>query len=350
MSDFAAPKGFEDLWRPVARPKQVADRPVRSPGGAGSPRARLARIAARVPEVMVKITGKTRDAGHLKAHLHYISRDGDLPLEGRDGERLTRLADIREVGDDWAADDLRKREDASLSVSIMLSMPAETSAIAVRDAARAFAQQTFAENHDYVFALHTDVDHPHVHLSVRSLGENGRRLNPRKADLEQWRQTFARALRTRGVEAEATPRRARGIVRKAEAMPVRKQRERYEAGNGAIPRVVRSAYGEAVAIARGDLKVGRPWEGPIRQRQTTVRKAYLDAAQMLGRSGSAEDKALASQLRTFVSTMPPVATRRNELVQAVAATLRGRAAAERNVEIEREEPPRQPGRGDRNRR
>lgn len=46
---------------------------------------------------------------------------------------------------------------------------------------------------------------------MRALGDHGERLNPRKADLEAWRQAFAQALRDRGVEAEATPRRARGV-------------------------------------------------------------------------------------------------------------------------------------------
>ncbi len=70
-------------------------------------------------------------------------------------------------------------------------MPAATSAATVRDAARAFAREVFADQFDYVFARHTDAQHPHVHLAVRPLGEEGERLNPKKADLEIWRQVFA---------------------------------------------------------------------------------------------------------------------------------------------------------------
>jgi len=70
-------------------------------------------------------------------------------------------------------------------------------------------------------------------LTVRTLGHDGRKLNPRKADLEQWRQTFAAVLRDRGVEAEATPRRARGVVRKAEIGAVLRMRERFDTGQGA---------------------------------------------------------------------------------------------------------------------
>lgn len=106
-------------------------------------------------------------------------------------------------------------------------MPASTDPLKLRDAARAFASEVFAERHDHVFVLHTDASHPHVHLAVRSLGDDGQRLNPKTADLEAWRQVFARRLRERGVEAGAPPRRARGVTRKAERTPVRKLRERW---------------------------------------------------------------------------------------------------------------------------
>lgn len=323
MSDFVTIRGFEDLWRPVARPKRVADRstlPNAGPLGPGA-KARLARLATRAPEVMVKITGRTRDGEHLQAHLKYISRDGALPLEGRDGEMLADPKEVRELGADWAAEDLRKREDASLSISLVLSMPPGTSIVRTRDAARAFAQEVFGERFDYVFALHTDAGHPHVHIAVRSLGEDGIRLNPRKGDLEHWRQVFAQKLRERGVEAEATPRRARGVVRKPERMPVRKLRERHESGRGEPPRVLRAAYDEAGRIVQG-LSVPRPWERRILERQQSVRRTYLAAAQALARSADPTDRALARDVKSFVAAMPPPATRRNELVRAIRSHAR----------------------------
>jgi type IV secretory pathway VirD2 relaxase len=39
---------------------------------------------------------------------------------------------------------------------------------------------------------------------------------PRKGDLRQWRDEFALAMRDQGVDAEATPRASRGIVKKPE--------------------------------------------------------------------------------------------------------------------------------------
>ncbi|WP_247321161.1 relaxase/mobilization nuclease domain-containing protein [Bradyrhizobium sp. 141] len=105
-------------------------------------------------------------------------------------------------------------------------MPAGTDAVAVKDSVRAFAIETFEGNHDYVFVQHLDDKHPHVHLSVRSLAHDGKRLNPRKADLQAWRERFAGELRLRGIAAEATPRRTRGRVRKADRAAVLAMRKR----------------------------------------------------------------------------------------------------------------------------
>ena len=157
-----------------------------------------------------------------------------------------------------------RRRDGPLSHNIVLSMPPGTDPIAVKDAVRAFAIETFGGRHDYVFVQHLDDEHPHVHLTVRSLGYDGRRLNPRKADLATWREQFAGELRLRGVEAEATPRRARGKVRKAERGVVRAIRER-----GEQPRVERLAREEIVRDARGKSvrrALGRQRRGKGRRR------------------------------------------------------------------------------------
>jgi hypothetical protein len=54
--------------------------------------------------------------------------------------------------------------------------------------------------------LHTDQAHPHVHVVVKALSEQGGRLNIRKATLREWRRDFARYLRDLGIEANATGR------------------------------------------------------------------------------------------------------------------------------------------------
>lgn len=286
MADFVQVRGFEEAVRPPVRQKRA--RLTDQPGQIArsrpdmAPRARLDRIARRVPEVMVKVTGRTRDGGHLQNHLAYIGRNGKLPLEGPDGERLQSRAQVRRLVGDWMAEveaDPRRRKDSAVTLSIVLSMPPGTDPFRMHDASRAFAGQTFGDSHPYVFAFHTDERHPHVHLTVRTLGHDGHKLNPRKADLEQWRQAFAAALRDRGVEAEATPRRTRGVVRKAEQGALRRIRSRFSQGQGEPPNVDVAAAREALDKARKT-----PWVEVGRARQADVRRYFAAQAVALSLS------------------------------------------------------------------
>jgi type IV secretory pathway VirD2 relaxase len=89
-------------------------------------------------------------------------------------------------------------------------MPAPTPADKVVAAARNFAREKFGIQHRYAMVLHTDQQHPHVHIVVRAESEHGRRLHINKEMLRQWREDFARMMREQGIAANATPRVARG--------------------------------------------------------------------------------------------------------------------------------------------
>jgi hypothetical protein len=78
---------------------------------------------------------------------------------------------------------------------------------------RSFAREEFALKHRYLLALHTDEPHPHVHMVIKAMSEQGRRLHIRKATLRGWRSEFARHLRAVGVRANATERIVRGELR-----------------------------------------------------------------------------------------------------------------------------------------
>ena len=85
----------------------------------------------------------------------------------------------------------------------MLSMPRGTDPESVLFAAREFAKIEFADDR-YVMVRHDHQANSHVHLTVKAKSRNGKRLNPRKADLRRWREVFAEQLRERGIDAEAT--------------------------------------------------------------------------------------------------------------------------------------------------
>src|SRR4051794_2094926 len=303
------------VWETPNRRPRRAEWDIPDPAAPGrltpAMRAKLERIVRRAPEVVVKITGRTKSVAHLKSHLAYITRNGELDAETEQGTTLagrTGLKDLQQQWDDDAGLDNKRRRDGSLSVNIILSMPAGTDAVAVKDSARAFAIETFGYNHDYVFVQHLDDKHPHVHLTVRSLDYDGKRLNPRKADLQTWRERFAGELRLRGIAAEATPRRTRGRVRKADRGAVLALRKRK-----VTPDVDRLARKEVLSEVKAGKAAKDPWDEQIKSRQDAIRRRYLEYAAELQRSEVAADHELAKQIRQFVKDMPSVKTRRHVL-------------------------------------
>lgn len=320
MSGFRVVRGFEDVWRPPSGPRRTPEA-VLAEGTVDqgqSTRARLSRLVRHAPEVMVKVSGRTRDPSHLRAHLDYISRNGVVDLEDRDGVLLTGRDEVRDLAEDWSAValvDSRRRASTPFSVSIVLSMPAGIEAVDVRDAARAFAHATFADRFDYVFATHTDAAHPHVHLTIRALGDRGERLNPKKADLAHWRGAFARALRDRGVEAEATPRRTRGVTLKGDRAPLAHLQRRHEAARAEVPQVRKAAYLEAARAAFQADAEPRPWETNLSQRQAHIRRLYRAQAATLRLAPDPADQALGRAVETFIDRMPQPDTQRLALAR-----------------------------------
>jgi type IV secretion system T-DNA border endonuclease VirD2 len=313
-----------DVWR---LPQSVKGDDLRSGGSAGpskrpalstAAKDRLRRIVSRVPEAMVKVTGRARGgAVGLKAHLDYITRNAKLSAETQNGTRIDNRHALRALTDDWLlanAVEARGRPlpDAAQSVSVILSMPPGSPADRVESAARTWARDTFGTRHDWLMVRHDDTDHPHVHVSIRAVGPDGLRLAPNRTDLQNWRETFAKELRRLGVEAEATPRQARGAVRKATKAPI-EQMER----KGVEPKVRKAERQAAEREAKAPPADRPEWNRTISARQAKIRDAYLAHAAEL-KTGDADDRRLARDVERFVAEMPVALTRR----QALAVELR----------------------------
>ena len=313
----------DDVWR---LPGGIKGQDVRLGNGdkpkaslSPSAKARLRRIVNKTPEAMVKLTGRSRGgAGHLKAHLDYITRNGKIQAETQDGERITDRARLRDLHDDWIMTNAAEQRgrplpNAAQSVGLILSMPPGSPADRVEAAARTWARDTLGGKYDWIMARHDDTGHPHVHITVRAVGYDGKRLAPGPADLQQWRERFAAELRRLGVEAEATPRQARGIIRKRPSEQIHEMERRGIEPNVRRPqkeRVERDAHAPSPSQPSG-------WSRDIQTRQEKIRRAYLGHADELAQGDDA-DRQLARDIRRFVADMPVPLTRR----QAMAVELR----------------------------
>jgi type IV secretory pathway VirD2 relaxase len=253
----------------------------------GHLRSQASRVSGGASEVMVKVTSFGKGGKHVQAQLDYISRKGDVELENDRGETFSGKDAVRGLFKEWAEEfgDTKRHANQRDTMHLVLSMPEGTEPEAVQAAARQFTRKTFGHNHEYVFALHTDERHPHCHVTVKCLGFDGKRLNPRKADLQAWREGFAEAMWSQGYEAEATPRRSRGVVRKAENSVVRhiERGDKTHAPRTSRVRAarVKEAAEALIAEARGESVPAPPWEAHIEARQRAVRGAWLAAARAL---------------------------------------------------------------------
>jgi len=300
-------------------------------------RAKLERIVRKAPEVMVKISGKQRGAAHLGEHFGYISRHGKLEVRSSEGEVITDEKRLKVIAANWDMLDSAMNptgRDRPTSMSMVLSMPGDTTdAATIHDAVQAFARVEFEGQFAYMVALHTDTDHPHVHLTVATQGEDGSRFNPRKADLHHWRESFAHELRERGVAAEATPRRARGHVQKRVRSPAL-HLEARTAQQGRGLDITRLTEERAEEFARSADPERRQEDVAALGRQKFIRGAYREAAAALAATGRDEDIALAEDVTSFVSAMPPAVSRRLQRAREIMTADRAAVGADKKADTD----------------
>jgi hypothetical protein len=275
----------------------------------------IRRTVQRAPEAVVKVL--PRGSNDLKAvgkHLDYIGRNGKLELETDDGERVSGRAG-RDLLDDWDLDidDVRRQvalaatkggKPPKLVHKLMFSMPPGTPPDKVLAAVRNFAREEFLGQHRYALALHTDEPHPHVHLVLKAVSEQGVRLNIKKVTLRRWRSEFARNLRLLGVEANATERAVRGETRMAKKDGI------YRASLRGDSTYVR-AQAEAVAgeLLKENVRTGTR-TGKLIGTRKAVEDGWRSVVNMLAKDGHLN---LAGDVRRFLDQMPPAQTERESV-------------------------------------
>jgi type IV secretory pathway VirD2 relaxase len=271
---------------------------------------------------MVKITGFSKSAGGVKSNLEYITRNGKVELEDSKGGIYSGKESVKEFFNEWNDFDREgRRQNQRDTMKLVLSMPEGTDPDKLKNAARQFLKESFGANHEYAFALHTDDKHPHVHIAIKTLGFDERRLNPRKADIQHWRESFAEKLRDNGIEAEATPRVVRGVVKKSEAQIIRHIEAEEATRKPRKSTVKESQRAQAVAeLKTRNNEPMKPWEVAIRKNQQEVKAAWLEAADELDKQGTPEDKTLASRMRHYVNYgMPKPETAADKLKKEIRA-------------------------------
>ena len=292
----ARAKGATSSWTGCSVKAQV----IPEYPGKGSPadvRGRLQGIARRTGQVMVKITpGKNHSMRNIKDHMAYLAREGEETLRDQNGREINGLEEINDLAWGWqyAGPKMPEHAEHRQAFNIVFSMPEATDERAVYAAAKATSELEFA-GHQWAMVQHFDEPHVHCHVIVKAENLDGLRLNPRKADLQRWRERFAHELRERGVEAEATRRGARMQREKAnKPWAVTRMQER----------------GQDTHPAPATPNAAR-----IEKWQTTKKKAassYDKIITALSQSDDVGDRVLAKELQHAVGTVVQENTLQNE--------------------------------------
>jgi hypothetical protein len=301
-------------------------------------------------EVLVKISGGGRDADGVQAHFEYIDRHGKLDIETDHGEVLHGKTAATELINDWALDYGAvpgaphsrskvgadgKRRTPRQAFNIVLSMPAGTPPQKVLQAVKKFAREEFAHQHRYAMALHAEEKekhgmHPHVHLVVKAEHEyDGSRLNPRKADLQRWRERFAAYLTELGVAATATRREDRGFVKTHKKTSIYRAAHRKPTNPGTLGQAatVNTAAGDSRFMRKKLEAVKRELRttGKVADREAyralenvraQVNKRYGEAIQWLRQQGREEE---ARRFELMHRNLPPVRSEKQLIADAFIA-------------------------------
>jgi hypothetical protein len=292
----------------------------------------ISLTAHRTPEVMVKVlTRGGQDLGAVRRHLEYLDRKGELDIETDDGQKLAGKGVERDLLEDWDLDieeDRRRttldprpdRRPPKLVHKVLFSMPPGTPPKKVLEAVKNFAREEFGLKHRYAMVLHTDEPHPHVHMLIKAVSEEGTRLNIRKATLRAWRGEFARHLRALGVPANATERAVRGENRSPKLDGIYRAERR-----GQCWRVQARKEEVDRDLLRERIRAEPGKENLIETRKE-VEQGWWKVSEILAAQGQ---RKLAAEARRFVGQMPPPKSDREMIADELRKRHRDRNARAR---------------------
>lgn len=160
-------------------------------------------------EVLVKITGNAKNFDSLSRHIDYVSRNGDVDLyldeyiimQGKEGKN-----EVKEIFKNSGIPiETSPKKEIRQTVNIVFSMKDYINAPEdkMKTAVMQTLQQKYTDNF-YAMAFHNDTDNPHCHVILKLADSYGKRINPRKNDLNEIRELFAKNLNNLDVNAYAT--------------------------------------------------------------------------------------------------------------------------------------------------
>lgn len=171
----------------------------------------IVKNTPRGKEVVIKITGNSKNFQKWKAHFSYVTRKGELEVveselykyQGK--EELKQFQEFfNDSGENIPNESQTKKERREV-LHFVFSMKEHeaTPSDKLLNAVLKTMKEKYPNNASYA-VFHGDTDNPHIHCDLKISGIDGNRIDVRKKDLEQLRKNFAKNLNDLGIEAYAT--------------------------------------------------------------------------------------------------------------------------------------------------
>lgn len=166
-------------------------------------------------EVVVKITGNSKNMRAVEKHIDYITRKDTLEIMIDENESFKGKDEIKEFKEILQNEgskipkqnEIKDKEKREL-MHMVFSMRNKKDIS--KDKLLKAAMQTVKEkypNNLSAFVYHSDTDNPHIHIALKVKDHQGKRIDIRKKDLAELRKNFAKELNKLGIEATATIKR-----------------------------------------------------------------------------------------------------------------------------------------------
>lgn len=294
-----------------------------------SQRDDVSRTVHYVPEVLVKVSGGARTLAGVEQSVRYYGRQGKVGMEADTGEHLGSKGFAADLVRDWNLDiEAHRRYNARavraprrpsrLVHNVIFSMPGGTDASKVFKAVEKLMREEFAHTHRYAMVLHTDEPHPHVHVVIKVVSEQGDRLNIRKVTLRHWRRQFASNLRELGVAANATERAVRGQSRSSKRDGIYRSDRRGESTH--MGELARRSADEK------DRTLNEEGRQTLLETRKNVINGWRGVSERLRADGHVK---LAAHVNRFIERMPNVQTAWEATLNDLRNRPRGRESPER---------------------
>ncbi len=237
-------------------------------GGSYSGGSYKSRAEKGHPEAVLKVMKKyPRSSSSVRNLVDYISRDGALELLDEQGLFVQSEQERADLVDQWSGS-FSKRTNGRCAMHLIVSTPEGTEKSDVEEASEEWGRENLSD-YSYVFVTHEEGDkeepHPHAHFVVaRKAG--GPPLDPRKADIKAWRESWADIGTAHGIPMTATRRYERGVIMKAtkaQDIHIRKRdgytQQDLSAAQEAIDEIRERLIGQGA-----NTKKDEPWKSAIK--------------------------------------------------------------------------------------